>query len=51
MRTFAYVENDDYVTITEKEILEDYYDEDGFVSKEIIIKAFCDFHNAEEIEL
>ena len=51
MRIFTYIEDDNYVTMTEKEILEENYDEDGFFSKEAIIKGFCLFHNAEEIKI
>ena len=51
MRVFTYIEDDNYVTITEKEILEEYYDENGFISKETIIKSFCNLHNAEEIKI
>lgn len=51
MRTFTYIEDGNYVTMTEKEILEENYDEGWCVSKETIIKGFCDYHNAEEIKI
>jgi hypothetical protein len=53
MKTYTYKENNDnYVTITEKEIIEEYYsDRVGDITEENFIKLFIELNKAEEIKV
>lgn len=53
MKTYTYKENNDnYVTITEKEIIEEYYsDRVGDITEENFIKCFIELNKAEEIKV